>query len=62
MSRMKVKDTYCLSTRYTCRLKNRVPAVCIDKADRKVFDNKSLKLNNFSKFAPIFKIQTATCS
>ena len=24
-------------------------------------DNKSLKLNNFNNFAPIFKIQTDTC-
>ena len=63
MSRMKVKDAYCLHIRYTCRLKNAGYQLCVltDKLTEKVFDNKSLKLNNLNNFAPIFKIQTATC-
>ena len=37
MSRMKVKDAYCLHIRYTRRLKNAGYQLCVltDKADRK---------------------------
>ena len=63
MSHMKVKEAYCLHIRYTFRLKT-LGTSCVYwriKLTEKVFDNKSLKLNNSNNFAPIFKIQTATC-
>ena len=63
MSRKKVKDTHRLHIRYTVCHKNAgyQPCALTIKLTEKVFNNKSFKLNNFNNFAPIFKIQTATC-